>query len=162
MQRPFVSRFESLAMKHIRVSCAIIERDGLVLAVQRNSHMSMPLKWEFPGGKIDRGESAEECLRRELAEELSIEIGIEKRLASHTHHYSAFTVTLHPFVCTLKAERIVLHEHKALSWLPPESLETLDWAEADRPVIADYLEYAGCESRETGLGDRKRSNGQSE
>ncbi len=132
-------------MKHIHVSCAIIERNGLVLAAQRNSHMSMPLKWEFPGGKIDGGESAEECLRRELAEELCIEIGINRRLASHTHHYEAFTVTLHPFVCSLKTEQIVLHEHRAVTWLPPESLHTLDWAEADWPIIADYLQNAGLE-----------------
>ena len=62
------------ASKHIHVTCAIIERDGLVLAAQRSAIMSMPLKWEFPGGKVDVGEGLEECLCRELAEELGVNV----------------------------------------------------------------------------------------
>ena len=65
-------------MDHIQVTCAIIARDGLVLAAQRSAVMSLPLKWEFPGGKINHGESTEECLRRELFEELSIQGSVGK------------------------------------------------------------------------------------
>ncbi len=125
--------------KHLHVACAIIERDGLVLAAQRSSTMSLPLKWEFPGGKIDPGESPEECLRRELVEELGIQVTIKRALLPHTHRYPTFTVTLHPFICAVESGRIVLHEHAAIAWLLPERLLQLDWAEADLPVIERYL-----------------------
>lgn len=126
-------------MKHIHVACSIIERDGLILAARRSATMSLPLKWEFPGGKIDPGESAEECLRRELIEELAICVRVGKSLAPVTHRYPDFTVTLYPFLCTIESGDIVLHEHAEIAWLPPKSLHTLDWAEADLPVIESYL-----------------------
>lgn len=125
--------------KHFHVTCAIIERDGLVLAAQRSASMSLPLKWEFPGGKIDHGETPEECLRRELVEELGIRVKMGRRLPLTTHHYPEFTVTLHPFVCTIEKGEMVLHEHAAVAWLPPDELHSLDWAEADLPVLRSYL-----------------------
>ncbi len=128
----------------IEVSCAIIEKDGLVLAAQRSERMSLPLKWEFPGGKIEPGESPEECLRRELLEEMGVSVTVGKSLPASTHHYPKVTVTLFPFVCTIVSGEIVLDEHAAIDWLPPEKLHTLDWAEADVPVIESYL--TACES----------------
>jgi 8-oxo-dGTP diphosphatase len=124
--------------RHIHVSCAIIERDGLVLAAQRSAVMSMPLKWEFPGGKIDSGETPPECLKRELQEEMGVGINIIKALSLHTHHYQDFTITLHPFICCISTGVIVLHEHSAIEWLFPGELLSLDWAEADGPVIDEY------------------------
>ena len=106
--------------------------------------MSLPLKWEFPGGKIDKGESPEECLKRELLEELGIQVSVDRVLSTSTHSYPTFTVTLHPFVCSIDSGDIVLHEHAAITWLPPEKLHTLDWADADIPVIESYL--AECEA----------------
>jgi 8-oxo-dGTP diphosphatase len=128
-----------IAMKHLHVTCAIIERDGLVLAAQRSAAMSLPLKWEFPGGKIHQGESQDECLRRELVEELGIQAAVGKCLPASTYHYPTFTVTLYPYLCTIAAGEPVIHEHAAIAWLPPEQLSTLDWAEADWPVIQCYL-----------------------
>jgi len=128
----------SPSLKHLHVTCAIIERDGLVLAARRSAAMSLPLKWEFPGGKIDPGESPEECLRRELVEEMGIHVSVGKSLPPNTHHYPTFTVTLHPFVCSIQSGEIVLHEHAAVTWLPPDELHILDWAEVDVPVIASY------------------------
>lgn len=125
--------------KHIQVACAIIEKDGLVLAAQRSADMSLPLKWEFPGGKLDPGESAQECLRRELLEELAVHLLIADTLPPSTHHYQSFSVTLHPFVCSITSGEIELREHAAIAWLPAETLRTLDWAEADLPVIESYL-----------------------
>ena len=125
--------------KHILVTCAIIERDGLVLAAQRSSSMSMPGKWEFPGGKINPGERPEDCLYREIVEELAIDIAISKPLPQSTHAYPQITVTLHPFICSIKAGAITLHEHTAVTWLPPERLPALDWSEADLPVLYAYL-----------------------
>jgi len=122
-------------MRHLQVACAIIEKSGKVLATQRSESMSLPLKWEFPGGKIRAGECPDECLKRELLEELGIEVVIYRPLPHSTHHYPTFTVTLHPFICTLAKGEITLHEHAASCWLRPEELPKLDWAEADWPLI---------------------------
>lgn len=132
---------------HIHVTCAIIERDGFVLAAQRSATMSLPLKWEFPGGKIRVEESPEECLRREIAEELDVVIAVCKLLSTSTHAYPTLTVTLYPFICTIVAGEITLHEHAAVIWLPPEKLHQLDWAEADLPVLAAY-----CQQRHEAKG----------
>ena len=72
--------------------------------------MSLPLKWEFPGGKIHQEESPSECLRRELFEELNIHISVGKSLSASTYQYPTFTVTLHPFICSIEAGEIVLNE----------------------------------------------------
>jgi 8-oxo-dGTP diphosphatase len=124
--------------KHMHVTCAIIERNGLVLAAQRSAVMSMPLKWEFPGGKIKSNESPEKCLCRELAEELDVKIAIKQPLAPTTHEYPAVTVTLYPFICSIVAGEIKLNEHAAITWLSSSALFALDWAEADLPVLAAY------------------------
>jgi 8-oxo-dGTP diphosphatase len=126
-------------MNHIHVTCAIIEQNGKVLSTQRSETMSLPLKWEFPGGKINDGERPEECLKRELHEELGIAVSIARSLAPTTHQYPTFVITLYPFVCRITSDEIKLHEHKAFTWLPPEKLHELDWAEADFPVIKSYL-----------------------
>jgi len=125
-------------MKHLDVACAIIEQNGKVLCTERSEAMSLPLKWEFPGGKIKSGESAEDCLQRELVEELGVSITIGHALTPHTHHYETFSVTLYPFVCAITSGDITLHEHSAMIWLLMEDLHTLDWAEADLPVIEEY------------------------
>ena len=127
-------------MQHLQVACAIIEKGGAVLATQRSTMMSLPLKWEFPGGKIAPGELPAECLQRELVEELGLYITVGRALPQHTHSYHTFTVTLHPFVCTIASGEITLHEHAAFSWLTPENLHTLDWAAADLPVIQTYID----------------------
>jgi len=124
---------------HIHVACAIIEREGLTLAARRSEKMSLPLKWEFPGGKIDAGESSEACLVRELQEEMGICISVELPLRSTTHSYASFRVTLYPFICRIISGEITLHEHAEIAWLFPAELPSLDWAAADLPVIADYL-----------------------
>ena len=126
-------------MRHLHVACAIIEQDGKVLVAQRSASMSLPLKWEFPGGKIEAGESPEECLNRELQEELAICVQINMALPSATHSYPDFTVTLYPFTCRLTGGSITMNEHHALKWLEPHQMPGLDWAAADLPVIHNYL-----------------------
>ena len=130
---------ETTPKKHVHVACALIERDGLVLAAQRGVGMTLPHKWEFPGGKLEAGESPEECLKRELVEEMGVSIAVGRPLPLHTHSYDTFTVTLYPFVCSMESEHITLHEHAAMVWLPPHELYTLDWLEADQPVLAAYV-----------------------
>lgn len=127
-------------MEGLHVACAIIEINGRILCTQRSESMSLPLKWEFPGGKIDEGESPEECLRRELREELGIEASVGQARPVTTHSYPAFSVTLYPFMCEIISGKITLHEHRAMAWMPIEELQTLDWAEADLPIIREYQE----------------------
>jgi 8-oxo-dGTP diphosphatase len=141
----FSERYQRERMKkeepgHIHVACAIIERDGLILSAQRKAGMRLALKWEFPGGKIDPGENPEQCLRRELMEELGISVDIVRQLDRVTHPYSFFTVTLYPFVCTIASGEPAMIEHAAFLWLPPDELLSLDWAEADIPLIKHFLQ----------------------
>lgn len=127
------------AIKHLHVACAIIEQDGTVLAAQRSATTSLPLKWEFPGGKIETGETSEECLIRELQEELGIGVTIDSALTPATHSYPEFTVTLYPFICRHAGGTIIMHEHHALKWIEPHRMPELDWAAADLPIIREYL-----------------------
>lgn len=124
---------------HLHVACALIEQDGLVLAAQRGATMSLPLLWEFPGGKLEAGETPEQALIREVHEELGISVTITKALASTSHIYPDFTVTLYPFTCRWSGGAITLHEHNAMLWLKPEQMRELDWAAADLPIICEYL-----------------------
>ena len=132
-------------MKKIDVSCAIIEKDGLVLAAQRSEVMSLPLKWEFPGGKLDPQEDAAACLKREIEEELGVSIQITESLPPSDWQYPSFGITLFPFICKLHSDVIVLAEHKAIAWVTPAELTALDWADADVPVLQTYLEYIAGE-----------------
>ena len=126
-------------MNHLHVTCAIIEKGNLVLAAQRSAAMSMPLKWEFPGGKIYPGESKEECLKREIFEELGVTVNLKRELQAQTYDYPSFRITLYPFVCSIEKGSISINEHKAVVWLQPDKLENLDWAQADLPVLNTYM-----------------------
>lgn len=125
---------------HIHVACAVIKKDGLILATQRSSAMSLPLKWEFPGGKLEAGETPEQCLLRELQEELGITVRVGQGLEPVTHSYPAFKVTLYPFLCDQPQGSIILHEHSDACWLEPNELPELDWAEADLPIISQLTQ----------------------
>lgn len=130
---------ENKTKNHLHVTCAIIERDGLVLAAKRSATMSMPLKWEFPGGKIRPGETKEACLVREINEELGVIVSILTPLPSNTHHYPDITVSLYPFICRIESGDIILSEHSEVSWVDPGKLHCFDWAEADLPIVNDYV-----------------------
>ena len=124
----------------IEVTCAIIEHNNKVLVTQRSEMMALPLKWEFPGGKTEKGETAEACLVREILEELHINIKITKQLNSNTHQYSETkTIILIPFICELIDGEIKLTEHANFLWLSKSELINLDWAEADIPILNEYL-----------------------
>jgi 8-oxo-dGTP diphosphatase len=125
----------------VKVACAIIERDGRVLATQRSEAMSMPLKWEFPGGKLEDEEDPSTCLAREIMEELGVEVGILHALSPVVYNYDTWIIELLPFVCEITGGDIVLHEHRAALWIAPPELPALDWPEADLPVLREYLQY---------------------
>ena len=132
----------------IQVSCAIIVNSiGKVLVTQRSINMPLPLKWEFPGGKIEAGETAEECLIREIKEELNIEIQITGSLPPNDHQYPDKLIRLIPFICRQKGGELVLKEHSSYKWLDAKDLLDLDWAEADVGVVVEYLKMTAKDSK---------------
>jgi 8-oxo-dGTP diphosphatase len=126
-------------MKTTKVTCAIIERDHLVLVVQRSKRMKLPLKWEFPGGKIENGESEIGCLKREIREELNIEIELVKKLTPTSFAYPNISIELIPFIVKQVGGQITLNEHADFKYLDKSELLHLDWAEADVPIVKEYL-----------------------
>ncbi|HYG16192.1 MAG TPA: (deoxy)nucleoside triphosphate pyrophosphohydrolase [Bacteroidia bacterium] len=126
----------------VEVTCAVIERNGKVLAVQRSADMSLALKWEFPGGKMEAGETYEECMHREIREELGVDIAILESLDYCDQYYPERTIRLIPFICEITSnEEFVLTEHCDYIWLEPQDLHILDWAPADIKVIENYLRF---------------------
>lgn len=125
----------------VDVTCAIIEKNGQVLAAQRGPGMTMPFKWEFPGGKINPGETAEECIMREIKEELGIAIQIKTMLPPSSHSYPDLHIRLHPFVCRIARGRMKPTEHRAVQWTGLDHLPALEWAAADVAVVQSYLDY---------------------
>lgn len=127
----------------VKVPCAIIEDQGRVLAAQRSASGTLGLKWEFPGGKLEAGETDVEALVREIREELSVEIRLGARLPVTNRDDAVRIIQLIPFVCQLATNDIILTEHEQVLWLTPDELPALDWAEADRDVLQNYFKYIG-------------------
>ncbi|EPR76395.1 Mutator mutT protein (7,8-dihydro-8-oxoguanine-triphosphatase) [Leifsonia rubra CMS 76R] len=121
--------------KKISVVGAVIVRDGLILCAQRGADGSLPGMWEFPGGKIEAGESPRDALTREIAEELHCTVAVGELVTTNTHEYDFAIIELTTFFCELLDGTPVLTEHEAVCWLPPEQLMTLEWAPADVPAI---------------------------
>lgn len=125
----------------ISVTCAIIEHEQKVLCAQRSTEMDLPLKWEFPGGKVEDQEELEECLKREIKEELGVKIKILERLPSSKHKYlEKKIINLIPFRCSLQTFEIELKEHLRIEWVLPKKLSQFDWAEADIPIVQYYIQ----------------------
>lgn len=123
----------------INVTCAIIIKEGKVLVTQRSEKMSLPLKWEFPGGKIDPNETAIDCINREIKEELNIEIEILQMLNPKQFDYEMFSINLIPFLSCYLSGDIILSEHRDYKWLKRDELQFIDWAPADIPVLDEFL-----------------------
>ncbi len=123
----------------LRVTCAIIRNKNRVLVVKRSNKMNLPLKWEFPGGKIENGESEEKCIVREIKEELNLDIRLLKKLHSSFFDYPNISIELIPFVANQVGGQIRLNEHAEFKYLVKEKLLDLDWAAADIPIVKEYL-----------------------
>lgn len=121
-------------MKRIEVVAAIIVRGGKVFATQRG-YGEWKGWWEFPGGKMEAGESPVEALKREIREELDAEIEVGDLLETVEWDYPAFHLTMHCFICTLKSESLHLNEHEAAEWLTRETLHSVKWLPADEGLI---------------------------
>jgi 8-oxo-dGTP diphosphatase len=121
--------------KNIYVVGAVIIENGKILCAQRGPSKSLPFKWEFPGGKIEKGESPQEALRREINEEMRCEIEIGEQVEDTVYEYDFGVVHLKTFYCRLIAGEPILTEHVSIQWLYPNELRSLDWAPADIPAI---------------------------
>ena len=121
--------------KDIYVVGAVIVENGEILCAQRGTTKSLPLKWEFPGGKIEDGESPQEALLREINEEMQCRIEIGEQIEYTVYEYEFGIVHLTTFFCKLIEGNPVLTEHVSIKWLPSNKLNSLDWAPADVPTI---------------------------
>jgi 8-oxo-dGTP diphosphatase len=121
--------------KHVNVVGAVILRDGEVLCAQRGPASSLAGKWEFPGGKIEPGETPREALEREILEELRCTVRVGEEVITTTHEYDFAIVKLTTFYCELVEGSPQLTEHAAVAWFLPDHLESLDWAPADVPAV---------------------------
>jgi 8-oxo-dGTP diphosphatase len=136
-------------MKMIEVVAGVIFCKDQVLCVQRpkNKLHYISEKFEFPGGKIEKGETKEDALHRELLEELNLSAKIKSFYLTVVHQYPDFKLTMHSFVCEVESKELTLHEHIDQKWLTIAELASLDWAEADIPIV-DKLVSNGSPLRE--------------
>lgn len=121
-------------MKQIEVVAAIIRKGDRIFATQRG-YGDFKDWWEFPGGKIEAGETPEEALKREIREELSTEISVDEFLCTVEYDYPAFHLTMHCYLCSLLTEALHLNEHEAARWLSKDELESVEWLPADWGVV---------------------------
>ena len=121
--------------RRFNVVGAVIVNNERVLAAKRGPGGSLPYMWEFPGGKIEDGESPQEALVREIGEELLVDVRVGEEIVSTTHDYEFGVVTLTTYYCELRSGTPRLTEHAALRWLTPDELSSVEWAPADVPAV---------------------------
>jgi A/G-specific adenine glycosylase len=143
-QRPVRSVKRSIPQFH--AAAGVICRDGKVLIARRPKGKLLGGLWEFPGGRQERGETLEECLMRELREELDIEVAVGLSLGTYSHAYTHFRIQVHPFACTLPHGEPTLLEHEALAWVVPSDLVNYPMGKIDRAISEAILKGRECKS----------------
>lgn len=121
-------------MKQIEVVAAIIRKGDKIFATQRG-YGDFKDWWEFPGGKMEAGETPENALKREIREELSTEINVDDFLCTVEYDYPQFHLTMHCYICSLQTEALHLNEHEAAKWLSKDKLYSVKWLPADLQII---------------------------
>lgn len=126
-------------MKTVYVVAAIIEKDNKILIAQRLKGEFAGL-WEFPGGKIEEGESPEQAIIREIKEEFDTELNVNSFLTTIEHQYDTFHLIMDCYICSIKSGNLVLHDHIAYKWINPH-VKDINWVPADIKVINAYIDY---------------------
>lgn len=121
-------------MKQIEVVAAVIRKNGRVFATQRG-YGDWKGWWEFPGGKIEQGETPEAALKREIREELQADVSVDEFLCTVEYDYPTFHLTMHCYFCSLLSETFHLNEHEAAQWLKADELDNIRWLPADVMVV---------------------------
>jgi len=122
-----------------RVTAAIMVHDGMLLIAKRKPTARLPNLWELPGGKIEPGETPEECLQRELKEEFDIDVTVGKHVGSNDHSYDFGTIELMAFLVTWDHGDLVLNDHEEIRWVFPHELDQFDFAPADMFFIENLI-----------------------
>lgn len=123
----------------IQVAAAIIFRDNQVLIAKRAAHKSLAGYWEFPGGKIEAGETPEQCLLRELKEELELIVKVDRHLMDQVHDYGDFMITLKAYTCSFVKGQLTLTDHDEVQWVKVIDLLSYQLAPADIPVAKKLI-----------------------
>ena len=121
-------------MNQIEVVAAIIQKENKIFATQRG-YGEWKDWWEFPGGKMEQGETPEKALKREICEELSAEITVDEYYCTIDYDYPKFHLTMHCYLCTLLTDAMHLNEHESARWLTKGELDSVNWLPADKSII---------------------------
>ena len=124
-------------MKEVHVTAAVIIKENKILCVQRNENKYdyISKKWEFPGGKVEENEQLEDTIKREIQEELNLNIDVKSFLIQVNHQYPDFKLKMDTFICEITSGFLKLNEHIDFKWLSINELSDLDWAAADLPIV---------------------------
>lgn len=139
-------------MKHVEVVAAVMVFDCReILCVQRDTAKFdyISRKWEFPGGKVEVGESLEDAIKREIREELLTELQDCEPFIKVNHQYPDFFLTMHSYLCHVPTKNVTLTEHISKSWLNTDELSSLDWAAADLPIVYKLQKTTICTQQTT-------------
>lgn len=127
--------------KRFNVTGAVVVHDNKVLAARRGEGKSLAGYWEFPGGKIEAGESPHDALAREMREELHCDVKVGEEVTTTEHEYDFATIVLTTFYCTSESGEMTLTEHAEIRWVEPSELDQLQWAPADVPAVKLVMDH---------------------
>ncbi len=130
--------------KHVQVAAALLFKDGKIFAAKRGDspYPYVAHKYEFPGGKIETGESGVDAVKRELKEELNLDVTVGGLYACHTFEYPDFIITLSLYECEMRTS-FLLKEHESYAWIAPADLKEEEWAPADADILAGLRRVFG-------------------